>query len=585
MSTLTLHYPDDAGLAAGYRRRRGHPTQGGRASMNARSRSAVRPFASLAAVLAGGLALAGCALPDDLFCDDPGCGFSDEDWARVSALGGLQAAPPDPTDVVFNDAAAQKLGSAFYFDPRFSGAATQVDALGRASAVPRAPKGQALNISCSTCHDLGRAGVDVTSTPGNVSSGAGWTDVNALSTVNSAYQHLFFWNGRADSLWGLSVVVAESPTTMNGNRLHTAWVIADNYRAQFEALFKKPLPVQGDTVCSVSPLLETAGARAGQCKLVNGGCQFPCAAGQNPDPKFISPEHPDSGCWPRFPLQGKPGSKPLCQAGDPTEPFGDAFDCMAADDQKAVTEVLVKWAKALEAFEYVLSDGASKKTPLDNWVAAGPRVSYVDEAARRGAQLFVGKAACVDCHNTPLLSDGAFHDIGVAQVGPDVPTLADCIEGSAACDCVKGVKCLPWGEYDGLTRLAGDPALGIVGSKFLRTGIWSDDAADLSRDADVHAMPTAAMKGAWRTPSLRNVALTGPYMHDGRYATLAEVVDHYNRGGDVAAVGTRAVELRPLFLTAGEQADLVAFLGTMTEPALPVAVSTSPMLPVTPVCP
>ena len=435
--------------------------------------------------------------------------------------------------------------------------------------MPRAPKGEPINISCASCHDLGRGGVDVTSTPGNVSSGAGWTDVNALSTVNSAYETLFFWNGRVDSLWGLSATVAESPTTMNGNRLRTAWVINDFYRLDYQNIFGGlPLP-PGDPTCS-GPMLATTEALAGQCQLVDGACPPPCRPGSNST-------LPDPGCWPEFPLQGKPGSVNGCQAGSATEPFGDAFDCMVPADQLAVTRVLVNWAKALEAFLDQLRDRDQIGAPLDQWVAQGPRVSVVSEAARLGAQLFVTKGGCVDCHNTPLLSDGLFHDIGVAQVGPDVPTLADCFAGNAACDCVTGAKCLPWGEYDGLQKL---PM-----SKFLRSSQWSDAPPDTSLADDEAKTPTPAMKGAWRTPSLRNVALTAPYMHDGRYATLAEVVDHYNRGGDVDAVGTRSSELKPLLLTDDEQAELVAFLQTLTEPPLDPLVAKAPTLPSNPVCP
>jgi len=213
-------------------------------------------------------------------------------------------------------------------------------------------------------------------------------------------------------------------------------------------------------------------------------------------------------------------------------------------------------------------------------VASGPQVAVVSEAARRGAQLFVGKGSCIGCHNTPLLSDGQFHDIAVAQVGPDVPTLADCFAGNAACDCVNGTKCLPWGAYDGRQKLAA--------SKFLRASQWSDAPTDGSRAADVAAKPTDLMKGAWRTPSLRNVAFTAPYMHDGRYATLEDVIWHYNRGGDPDAVGTTDVRIRPLALTDGEQADLVAFLGTLSGPPLDPVNTTIPAgapIPATPVCP
>ena len=190
--------------------------------------------------LVAALAAIGCdAAVDDLFCDGAGCGFSKEEWARLSALANLGPPPVDPSNGVFDSPDARSLGQTFYQDARFSGLATQVDALGRPAAVARAAKGQPVNLSCASCHDLGGMGVDVASTPGNVSSGAGWTDVNALSTVNSAYQHLFFWNGRVDSLWALAFAVAESPTTMNGNRLQTAHLIADLYRDAYDTTFAR----------------------------------------------------------------------------------------------------------------------------------------------------------------------------------------------------------------------------------------------------------------------------------------------------------------------------------------------------------
>lgn len=470
----------------------------------------VRWLAAAALAAAGGCN----GWADELFCDGA-CGLSDTEWARMSALANLGPPPAEPSNAVVNRPEAQRLGQAFYFDTRFSGTATQVDALGRPAAVARAPKGQPVNISCASCHDLGRYGVDVASNPGNVSAGAGWTDVNALSTVNCAYGRLFFWNGRVDSVWALAVAVAESATTMNGNRLHTAWVIADNYRADYEALFG-PLPIPaGITQCQAASLS-------------------------------------------RFPLNGRPGVKG-CQPDDPREPFGDAYDCMAPDDQTAIDAVLVNWAKALEAFQYAL---ISIDSPFDRFINEGPRSSAIDESARRGAQLFAGKASCIDCHGTPLLGDGAFHNVGVAQVGPEVPTVADCVAGMASCDCVAGTKCLPWGEYDGQDRLNGN--------RFRRTP---------KQD------PTEQMKGAWRTPSLRNVAMTAPYMHDGRYATLEEVIAHYNRGGDPDAVGQRDVRIKPLRLTDGEQADLAAFLRTLTGPPVDPSLATAPALPPTVVCP
>ncbi len=100
--------------------------------------------------------------------------------------------------------------------------------------------------------------------------------------------------------------------------------------------------------------------------------------------------------------------------------------------------------------------------------------------------------------------------------------------------------------------------------------MWSDDPSDASR-SNYYVPPTdTSLKGAWRTPSLRDVALTPPYMHDGYYRTLEEVVWHYNVGGASSATSqfdkspARAVQLKALGLREDEQADLVEFLKTLT---------------------
>jgi cytochrome c peroxidase len=76
------------------------------------------------------------------------------------------------------------------------------------------------------------------------------------------------------------------------------------------------------------------------------------------------------------------------------------------------------------------------------------------------------------------------------------------------------------------------------------------------------------LKGAWRTPSLRDIALTAPYMHDGVYATLRDVVVHYNKGGVHSlggeTIGTIDSKIKVLNLTEQEIDDVVAFLGTLT---------------------
>jgi cytochrome c peroxidase len=459
---------------------------------------------------------------DDLFCNGPGCEWSDGEWAQLAALAKLPPLPPDLTNRWADDAAAAALGHRLFYDTSFSGLSRQADSLRRTTTAVRAPLCQPIKVSCASCHELGRGGVDVSSIPGNVSVGAGMTDVNALPVVNAAYHKNVFWNGRLDSLWGLNLVVAESDTTMNGNRLQTAHLLATRYAEEVQAVFGAALPP--DWVSRVAGL----------------------------------------------PAVGKPGGKLACQAGQPIAPVSDGYDNLSADDKDLAGALLVLWAKAIASYERLL---ISRDSAFDRFVAEGPTSAAISTGAQRGARLFVGKASCVDCHSGPLFTDDDFHDVGVPQTGPGVPTLADCAAGAVPCDCVAGKNCLPWGAYNGLVwqRDTGPSWWALLDG-------GNDDAAHVA-----HAPPREpfdpAIRGAWRTPSLRDVALTAPYMHDGVYRTLEEVLWHYNSGGRgvaATAVGTASVKLKPLSLTDTELADLAAFLRTLTGAPLPDALAAPP---------
>ncbi|GMU60576.1 MAG: hypothetical protein AMXMBFR34_23390 [Myxococcaceae bacterium] len=512
--------------------------------------------------------MSGCGALDTVFCDTEGCELSAREWVLLQSLAGLPEAPPeDSSNRYLHLPAAQGLGQLLYFDARFSGPATVLDSLRRPMAYARAPKGQPTDLSCASCHNPARAGADFTSTPNHVSIGAGWYDVNGQQTVNAAYYRITYWNGRNDSLWAQIVAVAESFVSMGSNRLKISWLLQDKYRATYDVVFTEwPLPLEGSS-SDVRALLVpdalpdgTPNPLAGQCALASGVCAAPCRSALGTDGA--------TSCWPRFPLQGRPGATAGCQSTSAAEPFHDAFDCMADADREAITRVLVNYAKAIAAYEQRL---VSRDAPFDRWVEEGPASGHLTAEQVRGARLFVGKASCIDCHQTPLFSDSDFHNVGVPQTGEGVPTVAECLEGTV-CDCVQGRNCLPWGARDGLTKLRANG--------FRRDSRFSDDPADTSRQDYLERELDASLEGAWRTPSLRDVELTAPYMHDGVYQTLDEVVAHYDRGGSLGqGVGTPAVQVKPLFLTAQEKADLVAFLRSLTGTPLARELVVSPELP------
>jgi len=156
--------------------------------------------------------------------------------------------------------------------------------------------------------------------------------------------------------------------------------------------------------------------------------------------------------------------------------------------------------------------------------------------ALRGAKLFIGFAACNECHRGPTFSDFSFHNIGCPQYGDHVlPT--------------------DTGRFGGIA--------GVEGDLFNRAGIYSDQRDD-SHLAALSATPLDT--GAFKTPTLRNVAKTAPYMHDGVYTTLWDVVNHYNFGGATGEYsGTKDPSIQPLLLDDQQLADLVEFLGSLTD--------------------
>ncbi len=372
-----------------------------------------------ATIVAAGLLAAGCHATEKVFCSSAGCAWSDVEWARIQSLSPLPDPPADISNRYYDNPDAAALGQAFYFDARFSGASTLVDSIGRSVTAARTPKGDPANVSCASCHDPSRAGTDETSVPNTVSIGAGIYDVNGQQTLNAAFFPLLYWNGRVDSLWAQAVAVNESGFSMNGSRLQAFWTIVSNYSDRYNRVF----------------------------------ADYPLPASVN-----VS----------EFPMQGKPGSVAGCQPGSMTEPFGDAFDCMSADDQKTVNRVFVNFGKAIAAYEYTL---ASRDAPFDRFVRDGPGSGWISPQAENGARLFVSKASCIDCHNTPLLSDGRFHNIGVPQTGDHVPTVEDCPSTSTTCNCAPGMEaasCLPSGAWGGALKLAEN--------KFRRDNpTWSDD--------------------------------------------------------------------------------------------------------------
>ena len=209
-------------------------------------------------------------------------------------------------------------------------------------------------------------------------------------------------------------------------------------------------------------------------------------------------------------------------------PYRDLFREAFPDAADPIT--LDHVVKALAAFERTI---LSARSPYDRYVAGD--ASALDDAARRGLALFTSeRLECFHCHGGPLFTE-SFDHLGQAMPGPSFHNIA-------------------------LYNIAG-------------TGAYPPDNTGLEAFT---ARPDDM--GRFKPPTLRNVALTAPYMHDGSIATLEEVIDHYARGGRKIAEGPFAGEgalspyrsdlVRGFLLQADEKADLLAFLHALTDPTL-----------------
>lgn len=243
----------------------------------------------------------------------------------------------------------------------------------------------------------------------------------------------------------------------------------------------------------------------------------------------LPPEVADAS---RFPAEGKP--KPAATATDPDPPDG-AWESMTDADRETANRVFVNYGKAIEAY---LRRLVSRNSPFDQFVAGDGFA--ISEAAQRGLQLFVGRGGCIDCHSGPHFSDGRFHALGVPQVGEHVPLTDD-------------------GRWKDIPPLLASP--------FSSATSYSDDP-DTGRLVGLTDPPPEETRGQFRTPSLRGVADTPPYMHTGQFVTLEEAIDFHDQVLG-HAVGPVDPLLRPLFLSDEDMQNLVEFLNTLTGEPVP----------------
>lgn len=203
---------------------------------------------------------------------------------------------------------------------------------------------------------------------------------------------------------------------------------------------------------------------------------------------------------------------------------------MDTADQQTINRAFANLGKALAAYERRLLPGPSK---FDDFVdSLGTKSVIFNAEEQAGLKLFIGKANCIQCHNGPLLTNHEFHNTGVETAPSELPDKGR----------IQGVRDVNLDEFNCRSTYA-DTAGHCAELQFARTG--------------------PELIGTMRTPSLRNLKNTEPYMHKGQLPTLIDVLRHYNEA-PTAIIGHN--EAKPLNLTLTELSQLEAFLHTLDAP-------------------
>ena len=212
-----------------------------------------------------------------------------------------------------------------------------------------------------------------------------------------------------------------------------------------------------------------------------------------------------------------------------------AWRGMTPQDQNRVTQVFVNLTKAIAAYELKLNPAPSR---FDRYADAvltnnAEQKNILNENEVAGLKLFLNKGNCVICHNGPMFSDFEFHNVATPQVDA---TNYD------------------WGRFKGVNKL--------LKSEFNCYSKYNDDPQKNCDELKFIVRERDHTIGLFRTPMLRNVTKTAPYMHAGQYNTLKEVIKHYDEPPKTMLGKSDLVAL-PVELDDKEIADLEAFLHTL----------------------
>lgn len=418
--------------------------------------------------------------------------------------------PPPPGDS--KEQAKAQLGRRLFLDPRFSATGT---------------------VSCASCHDPQRSFTDGMT----LAHGVAVATANTPTIVNAFAGTWFMWDGRADSLASQALKPIENPFEHSLTRGRVAQLLWQHYRTEFEqtmgpfpAALTRLFATWGDRAFAAAP-------QAPELTLSLEVSAYAIATMSSSDlqQRFIMDADAANESPQRALGREALAPPPLNRT------WAAQWNQLSAEQQQDINHVFASFGQALAAYERGI---IANESPFDGYIAR-LRTDQPPEAALgdgfgdgelKGLRFFIEKE-CVACHNGPTLSDHQFHNIGLPQRGDEFDV----------------------GRARGVLLAAADP-FNCTGDLLPRTE--SESCLELPfLDAT-----NLELVGARKTPTLRNISETAPYMHDGRFETLDQVLDHYNSFAEEPALGHREETLKPLRMTSEERKHLTAFLRSLTAP-------------------
>jgi len=407
--------------------------------------------------------------------------WSDAERSLLQTLSitNLPDVAPDESNKYLSNPNAIELGKSLFFDPRLSETGT---------------------ISCSTCHQPDREFSDGM----RVASGVKPGQRNTPSLLGVSYQQWLFWDGRKDSVWSQALEPFENINEHNLTRvLVIKKVLGDEgYLKLYQSIFS-----------DVPSLQEIA--------------EWPDNASPKGDIEALKR-------WKSLPVEtrkkinrvysniGKAIAAFEATLKFPESKF-DRFLSRLEQGETNPTGIVDTVGRVSTAGITATGIKNTSSEPADT--ASG---AVFTNAEQLGLKLFIGKASCISCHHSPLLSSQHFQNIGTGVRGKDM----------------------------GRSQVAEAQ----VWDKFNCLGEYSDAPKESCDDLKFMSKNRHELSGSFKVPGLRNVVKTAPYMHDGRFKTLDEVVHFYANPPSQKRTGHHLPEIS---LDETEQKYLTEFLKTL----------------------